>query len=141
MSVALVTQYEGACAVLYCHLWSVPLYNNFPHYLINGTIFEKQLPNLKFCVSTFSTAFVETFLILRIIGEICPIMSVGLHVQYRYCTVYRSACTVPLLYSLSVCMYSTVTVQYIGLHVQYRYCTVYRSACTVPLVLSDFNET
>ena len=29
-----------ACAVLYCHLWSVRLYNIFPYYLING-------PNLK----------------------------------------------------------------------------------------------
>ena len=25
----------------YCHLWPVPLYKAFPHYLINGTIFEK----------------------------------------------------------------------------------------------------
>jgi hypothetical protein len=24
------------------HLWPAPLYNNFPHYLINGTIFEKK---------------------------------------------------------------------------------------------------
>ena len=26
----------------YCHLWPAPLYNIFPHYLINGTIFEKK---------------------------------------------------------------------------------------------------
>jgi len=26
----------------YCHLWPVRLYNNFPHYIINGTIFEKK---------------------------------------------------------------------------------------------------
>jgi len=26
----------------YCHLWPVPLYNTFPHYLINSTIFEKK---------------------------------------------------------------------------------------------------
>ena len=25
----------------YCHLWSAPLYNIFPHYLVNWTIFEK----------------------------------------------------------------------------------------------------
>jgi hypothetical protein len=25
----------------YCHLWPVPLYSISPHYLINGTIFEK----------------------------------------------------------------------------------------------------
>jgi hypothetical protein len=23
----------------YCHLWSTPLWNIFPHYLINGTVF------------------------------------------------------------------------------------------------------
>ena len=28
--------------LLYCHLWPVRLYNNFPHYLINGTIFGKK---------------------------------------------------------------------------------------------------
>ena len=25
----------------YCHLWPAPIYNIFPHYLINDTIFEK----------------------------------------------------------------------------------------------------
>jgi len=34
-------------------LWPVRLYNICPHYLINGTIFEKQLPNVK-CVFGFS---------------------------------------------------------------------------------------
>jgi len=24
-----------------CHLWRAPLYNIFPHFLTNGTIFEK----------------------------------------------------------------------------------------------------
>ena len=27
--------------VPYCHLWSVRLYNIFPHYPTNGTIFER----------------------------------------------------------------------------------------------------
>jgi hypothetical protein len=31
------------------HLWPTPLYNIFPHYLINGTIFEKSFLNVK-CV-------------------------------------------------------------------------------------------
>jgi len=41
---------QFASAVLY-YLWPVPFYNYFPHYLINGTIFEKKilLFNLK-CV-------------------------------------------------------------------------------------------
>ena len=49
------------------------------------------------------------------------IMYIGLHVQYRYYYVYRSACTVPVLLCISVCMYSTGIIVYIGLHVQYRY--------------------
>ena len=41
----------------YCHLWPAPLYNIFPHYLINGRIFGKKLRNTK-CVLIFSTTFV-----------------------------------------------------------------------------------
>jgi hypothetical protein len=42
-------KYHLFSAVLYCHLWPVWLYNIFPHHLINGTIFEKMLLNIK-CV-------------------------------------------------------------------------------------------
>jgi len=49
----------------YCHLWPDLLYNIFPHYLIDGTIFEKKLLNTK-CVFWFSLQLLsETFLILR----------------------------------------------------------------------------
>ena len=41
----------------YCHLWPVRLYSIFPHYLINGAIFENVLLNIK-CVLIFSTTFV-----------------------------------------------------------------------------------
>jgi hypothetical protein len=48
----------------YCHLWPVRLYYIFPHFLINGTIFGKKLPNTK-CVFWFSLQLLsETFLIL-----------------------------------------------------------------------------
>jgi len=33
----------------YCYLWPVRLYHILPHYLINGTILEKKLLNIK-CV-------------------------------------------------------------------------------------------
>jgi hypothetical protein len=38
-----------ACSahVPYCHLWPVRLYSTFPHYLINGKIFEENLLNIK----------------------------------------------------------------------------------------------
>jgi len=41
----------------YCHLWHAPLYNIFPHYFINGTIFEKKVTEHKMCVLIFSTTF------------------------------------------------------------------------------------
>ena len=41
----------------YLHLWPVPFYNIFPHYLINGTIFEKRVPEHKIWVLISSTNF------------------------------------------------------------------------------------
>ena len=123
----------------YCHLWPAQHYNIFPHYPINGKIFEKKkLFNTK-CVFRFSIQVLTgIFFILRWTERddrkcisVCmysTVMYIGLHVQYRY--VYRTACTVPLY--ISDCMYSAV--MYIGLHVEYRY--VYRTACTVPLCIS-----
>jgi len=49
-----------------CHMWCAPLYNIFPHYLTNGTIFEKKFLNTK-CFFLFSLQLLsETFLILKI---------------------------------------------------------------------------
>ena len=49
----------------YCHLRPDQLYNIFPHYLINGTIFGKKLFNIK-CVFWFSLKrLFEKFLIVR----------------------------------------------------------------------------
>ena len=41
----------------YCHLWPVPFYNIFSNYLINGTIFRKQVTEHKMCVLIFCTTF------------------------------------------------------------------------------------
>jgi hypothetical protein len=55
--VDLVIQHANAP---YCNLWPAPFYIIFPHYLINGTIFEKKI------VFWFSLLFLsEIFLILR----------------------------------------------------------------------------
>jgi hypothetical protein len=52
--------------VLHCHPWPNPLYNIFSHYLINGTIFEKEkLMNTKCVFWYFLQLLSETFLILR----------------------------------------------------------------------------
>ena len=51
----------------YCHLWPDRLYRFFPHYLINGTIFEKETVLNTKCVFWFSVQLLtETFLIISI---------------------------------------------------------------------------
>jgi hypothetical protein len=42
----------------YCHRWPALLYNILPHFLINGTIFEKKFIERKMFISIFSTTFV-----------------------------------------------------------------------------------
>jgi len=51
----------------YCHLWPVRLCNIYPHYLINGTIYQKQklLTTHNMCVLFSSTILSETFPIVR----------------------------------------------------------------------------
>jgi len=53
-----------AYTVLCCHLWPVRLYNSFPHYLINGKVFENKFIENKIRDFDFSTNLAETFLIL-----------------------------------------------------------------------------
>jgi hypothetical protein len=70
--------------VPYCHLRPAPPYI-FPHFLINGTIFEKKLLNTK-CVFWFSLQLLsETFLVLRRIE------------RYMIKNVYWSSCRVPAI--------------------------------------------
>ena len=67
----------------YCLLWPVLLYSIFPHYLINGTIFEETLMNIK-CVFWFSLQLLsETFLILRRTERDMIKMYIAVHVKYR----------------------------------------------------------
>ena len=62
------------------HLWPVPLYNIFPHYLINSTIFEGTLLDIK-CVDFLLQLLSETFLILWP-REIWSKMYIGRHKKY-----------------------------------------------------------
>ena len=47
-----LSQIASFCAVWYCHMWTVCLYYNFPHYLTNGTIFWKILLKIMCFLST-----------------------------------------------------------------------------------------
>jgi hypothetical protein len=88
----------------YCHLWPAPLYNIFPHYLINGTIFEKTLLNTK-CAFWFSLQLLsETFLILR------------RNERDMIKNVYRSSCKVPII----SCKVPVISCKVPVIHVKYR---------------------
>ena len=63
------------------HLWPARLYSVFPHYLINGTICEKKLVNMK-CVLIFSTAFA---------------WKISHFERDIIINVYRSSCKVPVI--------------------------------------------
>jgi hypothetical protein len=73
---------QSACALFYCHLRPVRLYQIFPHYLIIGTI-QKKVIEHNICVLISSAASVETFLILIIIERDNIINYVGRHVKYH----------------------------------------------------------
>jgi hypothetical protein len=84
VSVALGTQHAIRMRhIAICPL--PPLYNLFPHYLRNDTIFEKKLLKIK-CVFWFSLQLLsETFLILRRTG------------RDMIKNLYRSSCEVPVV--------------------------------------------
>ena len=66
----------------YCRLWPAPLYNNFPHCLVNCTIFERNLLNVK-CVFRFSLQLLSApFFILEEMSEISSKVYIILHIKY-----------------------------------------------------------
>ena len=69
----------------YCHLWLSGLYSIFPHYLINGTIFEKMLLNTK-CVFWVS---------LQLLSEISFILRRNERDMIKY--VYWCLCKVAVI--------------------------------------------
>ena len=73
-------------AVLHYHLWPAWLCHILPHYLINGTIFEKKKKSLNKNVFWFSLRFLsQTFLIL---GKIT---------RHTVISVHMSSCKAPVI--------------------------------------------
>ena len=72
-----------------CHLWPVWIYSIFPHYLINGTIFEKKkVVNLK-CWLWFSLQLLpETLLILRQFSDIITTITTNAHSLHVECPLF-----------------------------------------------------
>ena len=80
MSVSLGIQHAMRMRRIILPCWPFRLYNIFPHYLINGTIFEKKkVIEYKMCVLIFSTTLVWNLFILIIIDRD---MINDLHVKY-----------------------------------------------------------
>jgi len=79
------------CHLCYCHLWPVWLYEVFPHYLIKGMIFGKELLNIK-CVSRTSLQLTsETFFTqVRVQRNIIINLYTGLMSNTRY------SCQIPM---------------------------------------------
>jgi len=63
----------------YSHLWPVPLYHIFPHYLINGTIF----PPKNVCFDFLYNFNLKQFSFQEVMHEIWSKMYIGLYVKYR----------------------------------------------------------
>jgi hypothetical protein len=53
----------------YCHLRSLYLNQIFRYYLINGTIFKKNVVEGEMCILIFSATFIEILLPLNIIQQ------------------------------------------------------------------------
>jgi len=56
---------QNAMRMPYCSLWPASLCSIFPCYLINGTIFEKELLNVKCVFRVSLQTLPETFFVLR----------------------------------------------------------------------------
>jgi len=83
--------------VLYCHLWSVQLYDIFPHYLKNGTIFDKKTIEHKICFFLFSLQLLsEKILSLRRIERDSVSMYRCLNVK---CPLFFSDLNEPWIFS------------------------------------------
>jgi hypothetical protein len=76
----------------YCHLWPDRLYNIFPYYLINGTIFEikNKFTERKMCVLICAIILSQMFLFLRNIERDMIKMHISLRVPVIFVRFERN---------------------------------------------------
>ena len=86
MCVCSLTSMKTASAVLYCHLWPSRNYNIFPHYLINGLIFEKKKSywTQYVCFEFLYNFCLKHFLFYKKPNEIRSNIDIELHSKYSF---------------------------------------------------------
>jgi len=87
---------QRACAVLHCHLDCLAA----PHYLVIGTIFDKNVFNIKCVFLLFLELSSKTFLLLRRIQRNIIKIYTALHVTY--CTCYSRQILIKLEFSQKI---------------------------------------
>ena len=85
LSVCICSLRYPACKAqgTYYHMWPAPLYNIFPHYLINGTIYENSYWTQNVCFDFLYNFCLKNFSFWQETSEIWQAMSTGLHAQYH----------------------------------------------------------
>jgi hypothetical protein len=74
------------CATLYLYLWAAWLYNLFPHYLINVTIFRKRC-----CAQNVCFDFLYNFCLKHFsFNEELSKVAINVHCLYVKCTLFLS---------------------------------------------------
>jgi hypothetical protein len=106
------------------HLWPALLCNIFPHYLVNGTIFEK-ITEHKMCFEILQKFFLKHFFL--IINERDIIKNVYI---YIYVLLYN----VSLIYKKCVYIFYHISLIY----KKCIYIHIYCSSCKVPFILVRF---
>jgi hypothetical protein len=124
----------------YCHLWPARLYSIFPHYLINGTIVEKTLLDIK-CVFWFLYNLCLAFLILR---KIQRDIIINVYMSSKNVHVFKK--TYICLQKTYICLQKNVHMSSKNVHMSSKnvICLQKTYIClqkTYPLFWSDFNKT
>ena len=74
---------QCACAVIYCHLWPLRVYNIFPHFLINCTIFGNIVWNISHSRRT------ERDILINVLTSSCKVTVILVKFEWKLNFLYR----------------------------------------------------